>query len=385
MKDFRVLNIVDSEMEITNQHIAIIELVEVEFIDFGLSNSDYKPYKFGTDGKRFVIDFKSDLARSIIELAQTKQIIQLDLSAFRFQEEVKNGIKETIGYHNNVNLIRFEPEQEEVFISEKLENIIQECVLYHHTDMFFNFVFRYIIDIELSSNQDILNISQLKGIFDIYKILCPYILLESANFKTSEYEEITESDKNNFISKYSKLVTHAKAYCDVISGYAITLDKELIEVIESELEDKSPFFPKLEQLCLLRGYEIAINRIENNLSNSSFFNHEIVTTENFEVIKFFPTPYGFGKKWELIESVKNSSFFNLISNYLQEYNLEFVKDEETINELATKFVLESSMENKLYYYKRRARNDNYVQFAEQDRKNPIKAILVQGQLNFTKK
>ncbi|WP_339730013.1 hypothetical protein [Maribacter stanieri] len=385
MKDFRVLNIVDSEMEITNQHIAIIELVEIEYIEFNLSNSDYKPYKFGTDGKRFVIDFNSQLTKSIIELAQTEQIIQLDLSEFRFQEEFKNGRKETIGYHNNVHLISFEPEQEEVFISQKLENIIQECVLYHHTDMFFNFVFRYIIDKELSSNQDISDISQLKGIFDIYKIVCPYILLESANFKTSEYKEITVSEKNHFIDKYYKLISHAKDYCDVISGYAISLDKQLIDVIESELKDKSPFFSKLEQLCLLRGYEIALKRIEKNLSSSSFFNHEIVTTENFEIIKFFPTPYGFGKKWHLIESVKNSNFFSLISNYFQEHNLEFVKDEETTNALGTKFVLVSSTENKLYYYKRRARNDNYVEFAEQDRKNPFKAILVQGQLNFTKK
>lgn len=383
MKDFRVLNIVDSQMEMTNQHIAIVELVEVEYQDFELSNSDYKPYTFGSEGKRFVIDFNSYLTKNIIELAQQEKIITLDLSEFRFREEFKNGKNEEIGYHNNVKLIGFEPE--ELVTSQKLENIIEECVLYHHTDMFFNFVFRYIIDKEFPENQDISEISQLYPIFNTFKKLSKYILLESAKVMTTDCENLTASEIIHFEENYSKLVTHAKDYCDVINTYAIYLDKELIEIVEWELKDKSPFFFKLQQACLLKGYEIALNRIEKNLSNTDFFNHEIVKTKNLEVLKFFPTPFGFGKKWELIDYVKNSTFLNLVEQYFKKHNLNLVKDENVIKEFGTKFIVESLTDNKIYYFKRRLRDGGYVEFAEQDRKNPYRALIVQGQLNLTKK
>lgn len=120
MKDFRVLNIVDSEMEVTNQRIAIIELVEVEYQDFGLSNSDYLPYIFGGEGKRFIVDFNSYLTKSIIGKAQNEEIVRLDLSEFRFREEIKNGQREEIAYHKNVHLVGFE---ETPFDSLQLDDI----------------------------------------------------------------------------------------------------------------------------------------------------------------------------------------------------------------------------------------------------------------------
>lgn len=382
MKDYRVLNIYDTEMEITNQHIAVIELAEVEYLNFGSSGLDTQKYTFSNTGKIIVIEFDSLLAKRIIYLAKREEIVKLSLSNFKFREEFKNGELQEIGYHNSVKLIGFE--NDKLITSKKLENIIEECVLYHHTDMFFNFIFLYVIGKEISENENIDDISQLDFIFDIYKKVCKYVLLESAKVITFDCEDIFDYEKSQFDIKYYKLVNHAKDYCEVINTYAIYLDEEELEYIKWELKDKSPFFLKFQQACLLKGYEISLKRIENNLENTNFFNHEIVKTENFEVLKFFPTPYGLGRKWELIEYVKDSSLLSRIENYFISYDYELIRDESILKKYGTRFVLRSLENGNIYYFKRRLRNGSYVEFAEQNRKNPFKALLVQGQLNFTK-
>jgi len=383
MKDYRVLNIFDSEIEITNQHVAIIELVEVEYQDFLLSDLDYRPYTFGSEGEKFVFDFNSNLTKEIIRRAEQEQIVKLDMTEFNFRHELKNGKMEKFGYHDSVKLIGLD-EQDELITSQKLENIIQECVLYHHTDMFFNFVFRFIIDTELPNNQDISDISQLKPVFKTYQKLCQYILLESAKVLTLDCDELTQTEKNYFEEKYFQLVKHAKDYCDVINTYVIYLDKKIIEFIEWELKDKSPFFFQFQQSCLLKGYEIARNRIEKNLENQNFFNHEIINTENQNVLKFFPTPYGMGKKWYLVESVKNSTIIQVIDEYLNQNGFKLITGQDINKELKTSIVFESIENKESYYFKKREIDGSYVAFAEQDRKNPLRAILVQGQLNLTK-
>lgn len=274
---------------------------------------------------------------------------------------------------------------EQLKISSKLENIIDECILYHHTDMFFNFIFRYIIDKEFSPNQEIKEFRELEKISKKFKKLCYYILLESVKVMIWDYEKITESEEIYLNENYFKLINHAKDYCSVINIYASSLDENSLEVIRLELDEEPPIFNKFQQICLVKGYELAQNRIEKNLKNLEFFNHELLKTKNLEVIKLFPTPYGFGKKWELIENVKNSNFLNLMEKYMFKHEFHLVRDKHIIQQLGTKFIFQSKNENNLYYYKKRTINGDYVEFGEQDRKDPYRSIIVQGQLNLTRK
>lgn len=107
MENFKVLNIEDSHMGVTNQRIAIIELVTVDYIDLSFSGSEKKVYTYGVSGERFIIDFNSNLTKSIIRMAENEEIISLDLSDFTFRNESINGINERIAYHKNVHLTGF--------------------------------------------------------------------------------------------------------------------------------------------------------------------------------------------------------------------------------------------------------------------------------------
>lgn len=97
----------DTIMGGSNQRVAVVELAEVKYVNVNLPSGS-KPYTFGAEGKRFVIDFNSYLTIQIIEKSQQEEIVLLDLSEFRFRNEFKDGREENIGYHMNVPLIGYE-------------------------------------------------------------------------------------------------------------------------------------------------------------------------------------------------------------------------------------------------------------------------------------
>lgn len=104
MKKFRVLNIIDTSMEVTNQRVAVIELAEIKYQGFTLP-SGLQPYSFGSSGEDFVIDFNSHLTQSIIQSANNDEIVEFDLSDFTSRYENKNGRNQKIYYHKNVKLL----------------------------------------------------------------------------------------------------------------------------------------------------------------------------------------------------------------------------------------------------------------------------------------
>lgn len=106
MEKYRVLNIIDTTMEDTNQRVAVIELAKVEYSNFTLP-SGYQPYTFGTTGKRFVVDFNSETTQKIIWSAENEEIIELDSQDFRIKTEYRNGDLESIYYHKNVRLLGY--------------------------------------------------------------------------------------------------------------------------------------------------------------------------------------------------------------------------------------------------------------------------------------
>lgn len=107
MEKYRVLNIMDTTMEDTNQRVVVVELAEVEYSNFTLPSGS-QPYTFGTTGKRFVIDFNSNLTQKIIWSAENEELIELNNQDFRVRNEFKNGINEQIHYHKNVRLLGYE-------------------------------------------------------------------------------------------------------------------------------------------------------------------------------------------------------------------------------------------------------------------------------------
>lgn len=102
-KDYRVLNIIDTTMEHTNQRVVVVELSEVNYSHFTLpTGSVHTTYTFEATGKRFVFDF--DLAQKMIRAAKNEEIIKLNSQDFTIKKEFKDGQNEQIHYHNNVQL-----------------------------------------------------------------------------------------------------------------------------------------------------------------------------------------------------------------------------------------------------------------------------------------
>lgn len=111
MKKFKVLDIVDTTMDKTEQRVAVIKLLEVieeDSEEFDLSaflqNHSFES-SYESRGKRFVIDFNSQLVNNIIRFAHQQEIIQLNMSDFTSRNEYREGSLEEIYYHNNVKLL----------------------------------------------------------------------------------------------------------------------------------------------------------------------------------------------------------------------------------------------------------------------------------------
>ena len=101
MKEFKILEIYDTEMQVTNQKVAVIELAEIEKTEL-LSGGYISTYG---ESKKFLIDLNSSIFPKILELAKNEEYVRLDLNEFRVRNEIRNGISEEIAYHNNVHVI----------------------------------------------------------------------------------------------------------------------------------------------------------------------------------------------------------------------------------------------------------------------------------------
>ena len=106
MEKFKVLSIEDTTMEITDQHVAVVELSKIKFLGFILPDGT-EPFSFLPEGTRFVYDYNSKIAQHIIQAANNDEVVTIDLTEFQKRNEMKNGKFEEIFYHRNVKLIDF--------------------------------------------------------------------------------------------------------------------------------------------------------------------------------------------------------------------------------------------------------------------------------------
>lgn len=100
-KSFRVIGLMDTTIDPTNQRVLVAELAEVVYMGITFSTG-YKPYKFDSVGKKIVIDFNSNFGQYIINAERIEQIIEIDFSNFIAKNEFRNGETETIYYHSSI-------------------------------------------------------------------------------------------------------------------------------------------------------------------------------------------------------------------------------------------------------------------------------------------
>ena len=103
MKDFRVLEIIESSIKKTNQNVLIFVLAKVEYSDYKLP-SGRQTYHFGTNGEKFVFDSNSGISQEITEAAHSESIVSLNMSDFTIFYDNKNGVSEKNYIHKTVSL-----------------------------------------------------------------------------------------------------------------------------------------------------------------------------------------------------------------------------------------------------------------------------------------
>jgi hypothetical protein len=101
MKEFKVLSVNGYNMRVTNQSIAIFELVEIEYVNLPFFDSN-KAFIYGRSGEEYIIDSNSQLTKSLINKAMNEEIITLDMSEFTTRKESVNGQIVIRHFHDNV-------------------------------------------------------------------------------------------------------------------------------------------------------------------------------------------------------------------------------------------------------------------------------------------
>jgi hypothetical protein len=328
-------------------------------------------------GEKFVFSANSKIGKRIME--SPKDIFELDLSDFREQRISLDNYNGFAFFHKTY----LKQEQNIQYFNDDddiIQEIIEECILMHHTDTYFMALFRSVISIEYKNKEKQHNII-LNEVFEKYKKLCSYAIERICSVQIPEFNLLTNEDITTFKNLYHDEVEYGTHYLVVLASY-VDYRKDIKLIIESELKDKEPFYPKFVQNCMLSGYEHALQRINNNLRNSSFFDHEFIKTNNSTALKIFLTPHGFIHKEFLVDLAVNGKINDLLDDYLGEFGIQRIIDENLKKELKTSSIFEVPSLGR-FYYKRRPINDEYVPFGEQDRKIPMKNLLVKGQLNLT--
>ncbi|MBF6654002.1 hypothetical protein C3B47_14180 [Flavobacterium columnare] len=102
LKEYRVVGLMDTSLNPTNQRVLVAELAEVQYKDLTFSNGQ-KLYTFPESGNKFVVDFNSKISNYLINSEKDEEIVKIDLSNFRLNTNInQQGERIEVYYHNDL-------------------------------------------------------------------------------------------------------------------------------------------------------------------------------------------------------------------------------------------------------------------------------------------
>lgn len=369
MNKYRILNIWEDTTRITGEKVAVVELSEIDV------NGGFK-----ISGDQFIFPLNSVASKILINYAKKVMDVHIDLGDFEHKV-----IRDPSGLKNQYyfdGVLNKSEKNEDLLIADQNE-LVEEYLLYHHADMYFYSVFFYLLD-EVRNE---LGVESIKKDFTKYYYkfidLASIILKKGCRIFTSHYEEIMfTKNLQEYLNHYHDIVSYGNSYLQVLMSY-ISCVPPVYEKGKST-DQMMRLGRELAKKCLERGFEIAKNRIEDNIKNLDPFCIERIDTRNLSVIKLFLTPNSYVHKDILIKSANDDRLINLIDLHLSSLGLERTKNLLISEKLKTKFVYFSPKDEGFFYYKpREVKNSNFVQFGQQNPKNPYIALIKQGQMNLT--
>lgn len=366
-----------SENKISNQNVLIAILSPIT-----LNHRDENQIDYSFNSLKeyvFVFPLNSPLSQQMIDFPN--EMILFNINDFKIKRINFEEIDNEFGYlHKDfINFIATKNSDDEI-----VKKSIEECILYHHVEMFFTGIFLHVLNKEYFEKDILSEQINKEEANDFYQKVIAMILNEICKvIDTDIYNEIHSELKKIIVDDYKDVANYGGDYRKSISHYIINNIKAL-DVSLNILKDKKYLFENYIKNVVTSGYSIAKQRMKFNLYNKDYFGHELCLSEEFTVLKIFPTPYAYFELNNTIALLNSGDFNKILDSYLIQFKLYRVKDESLIKSLKTKFIFQHSEILGLFYYKKRIVNDSVNLHGKQD-VNPYKAFLNQGQINLTLK
>jgi hypothetical protein len=369
--NYRIITLTEDIEDKTGLEILVAELTPIEF-----NTAHYQTYTFNPENAEiFIFLLNTEIAQSLLEYPEN--VYELNLDDFLIKPIYLKHNTKKIAYHH-YNFINASENEAFPDLNPVLNRAISKCLLVHHVDMYFYFIFRYIIFKEYESKG--IKCQNADEIYEKYRYLTAYILNETCAVQAVDFEEIDTELKEYYNQEYADLIKHGELYHNAILNYIIYREG-VKKIILISLKDTEPFFPLFFQKYMEKGYKIALNRVTDYLTNTELFAHEFAGEYSSLTLILFPTPLGFIEKETLVASANQGKLDEQIDKYFKKYKIVRVVEKRIIDKLRTRFVFQK--DKQIFYYKRRSIDKKYIPFGEQNRQNPFMALLTQGQINLS--
>lgn len=379
-----------------NEKLLLIEFAMVNnlYISEASSISAYYDSNF----ESFIFPLSSEIAQEAIYTPNKLQ--ELDVNYFTpieldLNEEIffVYASKSNLIYENINKGIQGQSKIyiDELDFSSMCYDFIKETIAYTNIDMLFYDLLNQIVYREY--NNDCSNIPP----YDLnlkYERLATYLLRQSTEILLENSIEPRIEDIKMYRNIHIKSEDYWKEIRFSLYLYIQTSDdifKKFIELFYTEngnhqinVWDKE--FMSFFRLTMLHAYTIAINRMRKSFKcKNSLFSSEILCVDGRKTIKIFPTAYTIINMEMLLSQHEASKEIRKeLDTYLSNIGLTLVSSDELFDEYKTKYTYFSEIDNSIYYFKRRIKNNIYSNIGEQFRKSPLSALLRQSQLNLSK-
>jgi hypothetical protein len=251
--------------------------------------------------------------------------------------------------------------------------------------MYFYSLFAYILEKERLNGFES---PSLNKIFENYKKLASALIVSLCQFKTRYLFNLASSDILVFNNEYSEVMEHFGPLQGEIAVYVSRRENiqfSILTAFDEGHDEETGYltdFPIFFTHCLYIAFDIAFKRITENLNNEDLMAHEVLHLENACLIKLFTTPKGSLNVKKLVKLANDGKLDDYIDDYFKLNGIIRVKEESMKKQLGTRFIFSVEENSEIFYYKRRVIDEFYTDYGELDRKNPLKALLNQCQLNL---
>lgn len=269
-------------------------------------------------------------------------------------------------------------------MNEQVYNEIDPCILKYHTDMFYNSIPGSILSFEYGhdgsgknelpvTKDELISRLQIVSAFIHEQVIGTGI--PGINF--------TDEQREKWSKTYRILLQRGRMYDQVISTHLIQ-NAEIGDLVNRSFgnDDEYINYTKFSQQCMHIGYLRAGHRVVKSKNEQTLFGHETYKDLNNNVIKVYLTIDGYLSKMHLIKKT-NKELNEALNSYLESHNIYRFTPDDLVAELKTRYIFKSLDTGECFYYKRRENNLDYIKFDEQDRKDPMVALIGQGQMNLT--